>query len=211
MAIPITRNTFRTRALSPYLARPATHRHGRGRRARNDTLAGSASPGPSTPPRPADASTRVEPTSRPTSRLIRRAADIDAGVMGDRREPEAGHVQLAHPRQRPDEHRGVRRHGERPAGDEVTLYVSTPARSFHVEAYRIGYYQGTGGRLVWRSTRQRGPDQPSPTRTAGTNMVEAHWSPSVRIHIGDDWPQGATCSSSSRARRPELRAAHPSR
>ena len=75
-------------------------------------------------------------------------------------------------------------------GDEVTLYVSTPAPSFHVEAYRIGYYEGKGGRFVWRSTRQHGHDQPSPTRTSGTNMVEAHWSPSVRVPIGDDWPQG---------------------
>ena len=75
-------------------------------------------------------------------------------------------------------------------GDEVTLYVSTPARSFHVEAYRIGYYQGTGGRFVWRSTRQSGHVQPPPTRTSGTNMVETDWSPSVRIHISDDWPQG---------------------
>jgi hypothetical protein len=75
-------------------------------------------------------------------------------------------------------------------GDLVTLYVSTPARSFHVEAYRIGYYQGFGGRFVWRSSRQRGHDQPSAVRTSGTNMVEAPWSPSLRIHIAADWPQG---------------------
>ena len=75
-------------------------------------------------------------------------------------------------------------------GDEVTVFVSTPAPSFHVEAYRIGYYQGLGGRFVWRSRQQRGHDQPPPTRTSGTNMIETHWSPSLRIHITDDWPQG---------------------
>ena len=75
-------------------------------------------------------------------------------------------------------------------GDLVTLYVSTRASTFHVEAYRIGYYQGLGGRLIWRSARQRGHDQPSPTRTSGTNMIEAPWSPSLRIRIGEDWPQG---------------------
>ena len=36
-------------------------------------------------------------------------------------------------------------------GDDVTLYISTPARTFHVEAYRIGYYDGDGGRRIWRS------------------------------------------------------------
>ena len=75
-------------------------------------------------------------------------------------------------------------------GDEVTVFVSTSAASFHVEAYRIGYYQGLGGRFVWRSRQQRGHDQPPPTRTSGTNMIETHWSPSLRIHIADDWPQG---------------------
>ena len=72
----------------------------------------------------------------------------------------------------------------------MTVFVSTSAASFHVEAYRIGYYQGLGGRFVWRSRQQRGHDQPAPTRTSGTNMIETHWSPSLRIHIADDWPQG---------------------
>jgi hypothetical protein len=75
-------------------------------------------------------------------------------------------------------------------GDQVTLFVSTSAGSFHVEAYRIGYYQGFGGRFVWRSPRKPGHDQAPSVRTAGTNMVAAPWSPSIRIHIGADWPQG---------------------
>ena len=75
-------------------------------------------------------------------------------------------------------------------GDTVTLYVSTPADAFHVEAYRIGYYGGTGGRLVWRSRSLHGHDQGGPIRTGGTNMIEAPWSPSARVHIGRTWPQG---------------------
>jgi len=30
------------------------------------------------------------------------------------------------------------------AGDQITLYVNTSASSFHVEVYRMGYYQGLG-------------------------------------------------------------------
>ena len=37
------------------------------------------------------------------------------------------------------------------AGARVKLYVSTEAARFRVEAYRMGYYQGDGGRLVWQS------------------------------------------------------------
>ena len=32
-------------------------------------------------------------------------------------------------------------------GDDVVLFVNTTAAAFHVEAYRMGYYQGLGGRL----------------------------------------------------------------
>ncbi|MGH3743773.1 MAG: hypothetical protein ACRDTP_02810, partial [Mycobacteriales bacterium] len=41
-------------------------------------------------------------------------------------------------------------------GQTVRLYVSTTAADFHVEAYRMGYYQGLGARLVWQSGPQPG-------------------------------------------------------
>lgn len=76
------------------------------------------------------------------------------------------------------------------AGDEVTLYVSTRAAKFHVEAYRLGYYQGFGGRLVWTSTDIAGVEQAAPTVAPVTNMVEANWTPSTSFTVGTDWTQG---------------------
>jgi len=43
----------------------------------------------------------------------------------------------------------------------VTLYVSSTAPRFRVEAYRMGYYGGKGGLLVWRSAEVTGRDQPN--------------------------------------------------
>ena len=45
------------------------------------------------------------------------------------------------------------------AGDRVTLYVTTHAARYHISAYRIGYYGGKGGRLVWKlgRTERGGP------------------------------------------------------
>ena len=34
------------------------------------------------------------------------------------------------------------------AGDDVAVFVSTTARAVQVQAYRMGYYQGLGGRLI---------------------------------------------------------------
>jgi hypothetical protein len=76
-------------------------------------------------------------------------------------------------------------------GDTVTLYVNTVAPRFHVEAYRMGYYQGIGGRLVWTSAEVSGVRQPQPTLAAATNTIECRWSPSLTVAIDDAWPPGA--------------------
>jgi N,N-dimethylformamidase beta subunit-like, C-terminal len=75
-------------------------------------------------------------------------------------------------------------------GETVTLYVSTAARSFHVEAYRMGWYGGAGGRLVWTSPNIAGTGQAPATVTPGTNLVEARWEASVRIVVDASWPPG---------------------
>jgi hypothetical protein len=77
------------------------------------------------------------------------------------------------------------------AGDAVTLYVSTTARRFRVEAYRMGWYRGARARLLWRSDRLRGRRQAEPSREPLTNMVEARWKPSLTVQVGPHWPPGA--------------------
>ena len=46
------------------------------------------------------------------------------------------------------------------AGDDVTLFVNTTASAFHVEAYRMGYYQGLG-RPADLPERHGGPPGPA--------------------------------------------------
>lgn len=76
-------------------------------------------------------------------------------------------------------------------GQKVTLYITTTARHYHVSAYRIGYYGGTGGRLVWRSPEMNGVVQPACTFTAATRMVACdNWHPSMTITIGPQFVQG---------------------
>ena len=76
-------------------------------------------------------------------------------------------------------------------GDTVALYVSmNHPGPFHVEAYRMGYYGGQGGRLIWKSAGYDGQRQASARVTYGINMVEAPWDPSLRVTVGADWPEG---------------------
>jgi hypothetical protein len=77
------------------------------------------------------------------------------------------------------------------AGTDVTVFVNTVARHFHVEAYRMGYYQGLGGRLVWTSDEVAGVQQPPPAVTPGVNTVRCNWEPSLSVPVETTWPPGA--------------------
>jgi hypothetical protein len=75
-------------------------------------------------------------------------------------------------------------------GDTITLYVSTTAPVFRVEAYRMGWYQGLGGRLAWRSPEVPAKVQPAPSIIARTRTVTAVWEPSLRVDVSKDWVPG---------------------
>jgi hypothetical protein len=76
------------------------------------------------------------------------------------------------------------------AGERVRLYVSTTARRFRVQAYRMGWYGGRGARLVWRSGPLPGHRQPAPVRAPRTSMVATRWHPSLTIPIDPAWVPG---------------------
>ncbi len=76
-------------------------------------------------------------------------------------------------------------------GNHVVLYVDTTARRFHVMAYRMGYYGGAGGRLVWRSPEVAGKVQPACPLTPGVNMVSCeNWTPSLSFTVSSAFLPG---------------------
>ena len=77
------------------------------------------------------------------------------------------------------------------AGQTVELHVTTTAPTFQAAAYRMGWYQGLGGRLVWASPEVTGRTQPPCQVTPGVNMVSCdNWSVSLRIPITAAFIQG---------------------
>jgi hypothetical protein len=75
-------------------------------------------------------------------------------------------------------------------GDEVTLYVNTVEPRLHVEIYRMGWYGGSGARLVRTTASVKGIKQPAPGFTSGVNTVECHWKPTLTFRVENDWPPG---------------------
>jgi N,N-dimethylformamidase beta subunit-like, C-terminal len=74
-------------------------------------------------------------------------------------------------------------------GGRVGLYVSATSR-WHVEAYRIGFYGGRGGRLLWTSAQHRGVVQAGPVLDPTTHMVDAPWRRSMAFEVPATWPAG---------------------
>jgi hypothetical protein len=75
-------------------------------------------------------------------------------------------------------------------GEDVALFVNTTAASFHVEVYRMGYYQGLAGRLIETTDTYPGVRQPPPTVTPGVNTVNCPWDPSFNLSVTKAWPPG---------------------
>jgi hypothetical protein len=69
-------------------------------------------------------------------------------------------------------------------GQQVTLYVSTAAPWFRAQAFRMGWYQGRGARLIWTSPQVQAKNQPACPVRRGVNMVACdNWSPSLTFRV----------------------------
>ncbi|MGO9853750.1 MAG: N,N-dimethylformamidase beta subunit family domain-containing protein [Acidimicrobiales bacterium] len=75
-------------------------------------------------------------------------------------------------------------------GDDVALFVNTTAHAVQVQAYRMGYYQGLGGRLVVQTDFVAANAQPAPVVTPGVSTVSCPWSPTLTLDITKDWLPG---------------------
>lgn len=77
------------------------------------------------------------------------------------------------------------------AGESLKLYVSTTARSYTFRIYRMGWYQGLGGRLVYSSAQLPGILQPAPLIDPATRMVScSNWRDPVTLSIPQSWVSG---------------------
>lgn len=76
------------------------------------------------------------------------------------------------------------------AGEELTIYVSTnPPARYTLDVYRMGYYGGTGGRLVRRFGPETGRTQPTP-EPGPHRVIQCAWEPGIQFTIPSDWVSG---------------------
>lgn len=75
-------------------------------------------------------------------------------------------------------------------GQKIDLMVSTePASPFEIDIYRLGYYQGLGGRHVQHLGPFQGQTQPVPP-VGDERLRECQWEPAVTLEVPRDWTSG---------------------
>jgi hypothetical protein len=76
-------------------------------------------------------------------------------------------------------------------GEKLKIYVSTTAPTYIFQVYRMGWYQGKGGRLVYSSGTLHGINQPPPIFDPATRMVScSNWHDPVTLAIPTSWISG---------------------
>ena len=76
-------------------------------------------------------------------------------------------------------------------GQSITFYVSVnPAQSYSIDVYRIGWYQGLGGRLLQHigpfNSVQQAPCPSDPT----TGLITCNWVPAYALSVPRSWTSG---------------------
>ena len=83
-------------------------------------------------------------------------------------------------------------HQSIPAGRTLSIFVSTrPARRFTIDIYRMGYYDGRGGRHMTTLGPLPGKPQPVPPMSPPpARLRECRWEAAASLPIPHDWPSG---------------------
>src|SRR5437660_7363638 len=76
-------------------------------------------------------------------------------------------------------------------GENITFYVSVnPAQTYTIDVYRMGWYQGLGGRPMQHIGPLLGAQQPTCPTDATTGMTECRWSPAYTLATQTSWTSG---------------------
>jgi hypothetical protein len=75
-------------------------------------------------------------------------------------------------------------------GQTITLHIRSLVARYDVHLWRMGWYDGAGGRLISSYLSLAGSAHTVPLPDARTGLVAATWPVSVEVLVGGDWKSG---------------------
>lgn len=112
-------------------------------------------------------------------------------VVSENAKPGTSDWQITQDRPRWEKVRGYVSRTSAAQGEKIALFASTAGKSFTATAFRMGHYNGKGGRQVWSSGPLPGKRQAPASNNPVTGMRGANWEPNVTFTIDDTWVPGA--------------------
>ena len=76
------------------------------------------------------------------------------------------------------------------AGDQIDFFVNTIDPNYTLTIYRLGYYNGTGGRQMTQPVTLGGIAQPIPTPDPTFGMAECQWASPYVFTVPSNWISG---------------------
>src|SRR5215472_9245386 len=76
------------------------------------------------------------------------------------------------------------------SGDEIKFSVNTTSPFFTADLYRLGWYQGKGGRFIQSIPNIQGHSYPLPSPDPQTGLVEANWPVTFTLTTDSHWVSG---------------------
>lgn len=76
--------------------------------------------------------------------------------------------------------------------ESLDFHVSTaPAANYRIDIYRLGWYDGAGGRRMASLAEKQGEQRPIPDWDSDTGLIECDWPATDTLDVGTDWISGA--------------------
>jgi uncharacterized protein (DUF58 family) len=76
-------------------------------------------------------------------------------------------------------------------GGSIDFHVNVnPAQTYTIDVYRLGWYQGLGGRLMQHVTGLNGTTQPTCPVDATTGLIECNWAVGYTLTTQTSWTSG---------------------
>src|SRR5262249_10593243 len=76
-------------------------------------------------------------------------------------------------------------------GEPINFHVTVnPAQTYNIDVYRMGWYQGLGGRLMQHIGPLSGVQQPACPTNATTGLIVCNWASSYTLSVPTTWTSG---------------------
>lgn len=75
-------------------------------------------------------------------------------------------------------------------GANISFFVSTADPNYSIDIFRVGWYQGIGGKRVLHPVQRKGMLQTTPSPAPDSGLIECRWKSQFTLKVPQNWASG---------------------